>query len=59
MARNILKNKNVRKISKAGKSSYYVTIPIEIVKDLGWKEGQKVVVTKLGKDKVKIEDWKS
>jgi len=57
MSRNLLKNKNIRKISKAGKSSYYITIPIEIVKDLKWKEGQKVVVTKLGKNKVKIEDW--
>jgi len=50
-------NENVRKISRAGKSSLYVTIPIDIVRELKWREKQKVVVKKKGKTIV-IEDWK-
>jgi antitoxin component of MazEF toxin-antitoxin module len=53
--RNTLKNKNIRKIyRKAG--SYAVTLPIEIIKELKIKEGQKVVVEKYGKG-ILIKDW--
>ena len=40
----------------AGGSSYGVTLPIEMVRKLKWKEHQKVVVTLRGK-KLSIEDW--
>jgi bifunctional DNA-binding transcriptional regulator/antitoxin component of YhaV-PrlF toxin-antitoxin module len=50
-------NKNVRKLTKLGQKSIAVTIPIEIVRELGWKEKQKVVVKKIGK-KLIISDWK-
>ena len=34
MARRKLENKNIRKIFKSGATSYAVTIPIEIIKEL-------------------------
>jgi len=52
-----LKEKNIRKLTKVSKSSMSVTIPIEIINRLGWKEHQKVVVNLKGK-KIIIEDWK-
>jgi antitoxin component of MazEF toxin-antitoxin module len=55
MARRKLEDKNTRKIFKSG-SSYAVTIPVEIISDLGWKLKQKVVAKKSGK-KIIIEDW--
>ena len=53
-----LKEKNIRKLTKMGRgASTGLTLPIEIVKNLGWKEHQKVVVRQSGK-KIVIEDWK-
>ncbi len=46
----------VRKITKVGGHSYAVTIPKSLVRELGWRERQKVTVTKRGK-KLIIEDW--
>lgn len=51
-----LQEKNIRKLTRVGKTSISVTIPIEIVKDLKWKERQKVVVKQSGK-KIIIQDW--
>lgn len=48
---------DVRKLTKVAKSSYAVVIPMDIVKKLGWKERQKLVVRRYG-NKVIIEDWK-
>lgn len=56
MARRKLKDKNIRKILKNG-NSYAVTVPIEMIKELKWKEKQKVVVKKRGKG-LSIVDWK-
>lgn len=56
MARKELKNKNIRKLTRVGKGSICVTLPIEMVKKLGWKERQKVVVFLRGK-KITIKDW--
>lgn len=50
--------RNVRKLTKVGKTSLSVTIPVEYLRALGWREKQKVVVKKLGK-KLIIEDWKN
>ena len=62
--RNIAKNmnrkseeKNIRKLAKSGKISLALTIPREIVLALGWREKQKVVVKKQGKNII-ITDWK-
>jgi len=56
MARRNINDENIRNIQRS-KRSYYVTLPIEYVRKLGWREQQKVVVKKLGK-KLTIEDFK-
>jgi len=48
---------NVRKITKLGGHSLGLTLPIEYVRELKWKERQKVVVEKSGR-KLVIKDWK-
>ncbi|OGI68715.1 hypothetical protein A2738_00175 [Candidatus Nomurabacteria bacterium RIFCSPHIGHO2_01_FULL_42_15] len=48
---------NIRKITKVGKSSLAVTLPIDFARKLGWRERQKVVV-KLEGTKIIIKDWK-
>lgn len=55
MARRSLDERNIRKITRTG-SSMYITIPIEFIRDLGWRERQKVTVEKKGKRLI-IEDW--
>lgn len=58
MARRSLSEKNIRKLTRVGRegSSLGMTIPKEIVQQLGWRERQKVVVKKSG-NKLIIEDW--
>ena len=51
------KNEAVRKLTKTGSYTYYVTIPREYIAELGWRKKQKVSVKFLGK-KIIIEDWK-
>lgn len=49
--------KNIRKLTRVGRASIAVTIPVEMVKKLKWKERQKVVLNLRG-SKITIEDWK-
>ena len=53
------KNENIVKIQQSGKKgSYRVTIPIHIMRELRWREHQRVVVNLDKKTKtVKIKDW--
>lgn len=52
-----IENRNIRKITKvAGGASYSVTLPIEMVRKLKWKERQKVAVSLRGKT-ISIKDW--
>lgn len=55
-----LEEKNIRKLTKMGRGggSIGLTLPIEIVKQLGWKERQKVVVS-LKRKHIIIKDWKN
>ena len=58
MARRKLEDRNIRKLTRTGRAaSISVTLPIELVRELNWRDKQKVVVTKRGK-KLIIEDWK-
>lgn len=43
MARRGIAERNIRTLAK-GATSYYVTIPIEAIRDLGWKKRQKLSV---------------
>ena len=38
--------KEIRKITRQGKRSFGITLPIELVRSLGWRERQRVSVTK-------------
>lgn len=52
-----LSERNIRKLTKVGGKSLSVTIPIEYIQKLSWKEKQKVIVNLKG-NKITIEDWK-
>jgi len=51
------KDKNIRNLTRVGKTSLSVTIPIDFVKKLGWRERQKVILSLQGR-KIIIKDWK-
>ena len=52
-----LKDKNIRKITRVGKTSLAITIPKEMAADLDWREKQKVTVKRV-KGGIMIKDWK-
>ena len=52
-----LKNKNVRKLLKIGKTSLASTLPKEMTDALVWREKQRVVVKRKG-SKLIISDFK-
>jgi hypothetical protein len=57
MARRSLKERNIRKLTRTGgEKSISLTLPIEYIRELKWKDRQKVTVRKSGK-KLIIEDW--
>lgn len=47
---------NIRKLTKIGKKSIGLTLPIEVVRKLGWKEKQKVIV-KVERRRIIVRDW--
>ena len=49
--------KEVRKITKTSRGTYYISIPRELIKELKLKEGEKVIISKRGKG-ILIQDWK-
>lgn len=51
-------DKNVRKLTRTGKQSLAVVLPIDMVRDLGWKEKQKVVAKRVAGG-ILIRDWHS
>ena len=48
---------NTRNLTQNSSGTYAVTLPKELVSQLNWRQGQKVVVNKVG-DRLIIEDWK-
>ncbi len=52
-----LDDQDVRKVTKVAGHSAGITLPIELVRQLGWKIKQKVTVRRQGK-KLVVEDWK-
>ena len=58
MSRKIEEHK-IRKIGRqGGGSSYAITLPVDLVRALGWKLRQKVVVSRYG-DGLIIRDWEA
>ena len=49
--------KNIRKLTRAGKTSLSVTIPIEMIRQLKWREKQKVVIALKG-ETLTVKDFK-
>jgi antitoxin component of MazEF toxin-antitoxin module len=54
--RRKMENRNIRKVFKRS-GSYALTLPIELIRELKIKEGQKLVVKKIGQ-RIVVEDWK-
>jgi antitoxin component of MazEF toxin-antitoxin module len=55
--KNSQKNVRVRHLTKiAGGSSYAIVIPIEFIRQMGWKDHQKLVIRKYG-SKIVVSDW--
>ena len=52
------RDKNTRKLTRMGRKSIGLTLPIELLAELKWKERQKVTVRKIRGGLV-IRDWKS
>lgn len=50
--------KNIRKLTRMGRRSVGITLPIEVIREFGWRERQKVVVTKI-KGGLVIRDFRS
>lgn len=57
MANKKLKDKNIRKLTRLGGKSLGLTLPIELVAALGWREKQRVVVKKI-RGGLSVKDWK-
>ncbi len=58
MARRKLEDRNIRKLAKGANGSYHVTLPIEAVRDLGWRKSQKLVVdVDKRRKRIIIKDW--
>lgn len=57
MGRRKIGKEKIRSIQKSN-GSYMVSIPIDLVRELGWQERQRVVVELSGKTKLTISDYK-
>ncbi len=49
--------RNIRKLTTQGGISLSLTLPIELVRELGWRKKQKVVVKRVPRGLL-IRDWK-
>ncbi len=57
MAIRKAEEKNIRKLCKIGKQSVGLTLPIEDVRELGWRKKQKLVVKRVHGGFM-IKDWR-
>lgn len=58
MGRRKRGQENIRKLGQFRNISYFVTLPISFVRNLGWKEGQKLFLFFDRKNKtIVIQDW--
>ncbi len=47
MSRRVSGQENIRKLGQTGSSqnpSYFVTLPIGYIRQLGWRDGQRIVI---------------
>jgi len=52
-----LKDKNIRKITRTGRSSLAITLPLEMARDLNWREKQRVKISRV-KGGLLIRDYR-
>lgn len=52
------KEKNIRKLTRAGKYTYTISIPKEMIDKYGWREKQKLVIEDKGNGRLQIRDWR-
>ncbi len=58
MGRRTIEESHIRNLQKtAGGSTYIVSLPIDVIRELKWKVRQKLVVEKYGEG-ILIKDWK-
>lgn len=58
MARRKIDEENIRSLTRTGRGkSLGLTLPVQMLRQLKWRERQKLVVKLRGK-KLVIEDWK-
>ena len=55
---NLRTPRGAARIKMGRGKSYGITLPISAIRNLGWKERQKLVVTQKGKRLI-IEDWRN
>jgi hypothetical protein len=48
---------HIRSITKNNSGTYQISVPINLIRNLKWQQGQKVVVEQKGKS-LTISDWK-
>jgi len=53
-----MKNKSIRKLTRIGKRSYGITLPIDIVRKYDWRERQKLSVKDEGRGRIEVGDWR-
>ena len=57
MGRRKIEDHHVRNLQKtAGGATYIISLPIELVRELGWQARQKLEVKRFG-DGILIKDW--
>ncbi|GEM_PF-1892801 len=49
MPRRSFDERNIRVLFRFAKRSFALTLPIEILRDLGWRERQRIRIRKMGK----------
>lgn len=49
--------RNIRSLTKIAGRSFGITLPIELIRKLGWRAHQKLTVTPKG-TKLVVKDWK-
>lgn len=58
MAARKAKEKHTRKLTQIGKQSMGVTLPIEDIRALGWRKGQKLSIKRI-KGGFAVRDWRN
>ena len=59
MPRRKLEDRNIRKVKKTTRGSYSFTAPIEFIRELKWRDNQKVVMELDRRGgRIIIKDWK-